>query len=472
MSENPNTNIIGRVIGFASRSFGGTRPRIVATQFGPLPGGAPIKKKSTKTGGRAGRNNRDVLTVIQSPFEQTLIQRYRDYREADESFPELVRARAVLIDSVFGASGESFIVDMTNARPETRRVIDTVRSQLALDEWIKRFIDEGKWLGDAYAKLILDDDPMRLTGLQSFAPERVRPMVDGDSELLTHYEIFKRTNAVLESEHVDLFKMLHYAPQRPLGVHHGRSIMHSVRGLIRRHEAIDDVTITLVLRKASGQLYFMTPFPQGMDDADVQDQIDNAIDSLDRDVSFDSSGNLSRHAATQLDSVPNIWPYRFIEGVDTKPEIFESRPANLERLIVSLQHYQERAVIGTGVPPALVGIERNVNARATLEMQASYFSTTTRNAQNDASAILTAIIWRALFVEGIIAEPGEFEIQMPEPSNFDESLNAETDERKARAAKALFDAEFTHEEILDRIYDEAPAASKEGVFDLLQRVGQ
>jgi len=196
----------------------------------------------------------------------------------------------------------------------------------------------------------------------------------------------------------------------------------------------------LALRKAAGDVLMLWPFPSGVSNVEVENWIRQARQSVEHESFFDSAGALRRRVATLLDTVPRVLPFRMLKDVDMTPSVVETKPADLKQLVDVLRHMQDRFFVATGVPKALVGIERDVNSRATLEQQALHFSKSISNKQRDASKILNDVFIRACLVQGIVPEPDEYSITMSQVSVFDEALRAEILERKSRVVKTLTEA--------------------------------
>jgi hypothetical protein len=237
--------------------------------------------------------------------------------------------------------------------------------------------------------------------------------------------------------------VIHYAPFCVRGARYGRSLWHSARYLRRHHDVFSDVTSMLCLRKASGDTYFLWPMPVNLDEQAIQESIRELQKSVDTEVFFEPDGTLRRRAAAQLDTVPKALPYRVMADdqgqvtADVRPTVVETRPANLSQMVEVLRYLQDRFFIATGVPKALVGLERDVNARATLESQGIAFAISVRVRQRDAANLLADILTRALMVAGVTPVAGEFAIEMPSVGAFDEQLRAEVFQKRAAGVQSL-----------------------------------
>lgn len=436
--------VLGAVLAAARRALGSKGERVASVRLGP----GPIA--SGNTTGRDPRSARSARaqgladSLGQNPWEQSRLQRCRDYREIVEEVPELSRALEVYVDLIFGDSERTFeIVYADETRPEVMRVIDETTRSLMLQREIKKIIHEGLWLGDSFTELIYADEPLRLVGERAWRPELVR-VIQGPDGFLDGYEI--RADTRNEAERLIPFQMVHYAPSSVRGARYGRSLFHSARYLRRHHDVFSDVMAMLCLKKASGDTFFLWPMPDNLDEQAVQDSIRELQNSVDTETFFEADGTLRRRAAAQLDTVPKTLPYRVMvdeQGQvagDVKPTVVETKPADLKQMVEVLEYLQDRFFIATGVPKALVGLERDVNARATLEVQGLHFAISVRARQREAAEILVDIFTRALLVEGVTPIEGEYIIRMPETSAFDEQIKAVVFREKASGVLSMVQA--------------------------------
>lgn len=445
MPQPASTGLIEIALGVARRALGSKPPRVAAVQLGPM-SGVDFKQTTGYDARQARAQRAQALadSLGENAWEQTRHQRYRDYREIAEEVPELARALEVYVDLIFGDDEAAYEVAFADtARPEVKRIISDTEAALALQTEIRKIMHEGLWLGDSFAEMVYGDAPMRLVAERAHRPEMVQVMQDGDG-FLSHYEL--TVPGADKTRPLVPFQVIHYAPSAVRGARYGRSLFHSARYVRRHHDVFTDVTSMLCLKKASGDTYFLWPVPDNLDEQAVQDYIRELQQSVDTDVFFEPGGQLRRRAAASLDTVPKAMPYRVMlddqgqVATDVKPTVVETKPADLRQMVEVLRYLQDRFFVATGVPKALVGLERDVNARATLEVQGLHFAISVRARQRDAGRILADIFTRALLVAGVTPIEGEFVIKMPDVSAFDEQLRAEVFQKRAAGVLSMTQA--------------------------------
>jgi len=428
------------VLAFVRRRLTPQAPRQVSVQLGPL-GDDPSKHPLKNTTARAtlqGRINSLSQSLGKRAFEAGRRERVADYREIAEEVPELYRGLEVMVDFIFGGGdGEGpKLVFSEGARPEVRRIAEAAWEGLRIPKVGRGMIHEGMWLGDSMTQAIYSMEDRALVAERHWRPEIVT--VWERAGILSHYEV--DTGRHREPVLLHPFEMVHYAHTPVRGAFCGRSLWHSARGVRRHHEAVSDTATFLALRRASGDVYWLWPFPSELDDEKLDAWISQAQEYGEFDTVFDSGGNLRKRAAATVETGPRPVPYRVVDGLDTKPEAVVIPPTNLSQMVELMEHLQDRFFISAGVPKALVGLERDVNAKATVEQQGLHFALTIRQRGLDAQRVMESFVWRGLMAAGVQVNPDEVRVEMPTVSALDDSMRAVVAKDRAAAVKALVDA--------------------------------
>ena len=473
--------IIADVLSFVRRQVTPKAPRQVSVQLGPFgaaeDGLDPLARTTARNPSMSLHRRISSLSdsLGRRAFEQDRLRRLQEYREMAEEVPELARGLEALVDFIFGGDKQGPVLVFTdNARPEVIRVAETAWEGLRLPAITRQIIHEGIWLGDSFTQLIYSFEDRALVAEQHYRPEIVT--IWENAGVLNHYEVTTSSQDTLE---LHPFEMVHYAHTPLRGARYGRSLWHSARGVRRHHEAVGDTATFLALRRASGDVYWLWPFPANLDDATVDEWVAQAQEYGEFDMVFDSAGNMRKRAAAIVETGPRPVPYRVVDGLDTKPEAVVIPPTNLEQMVSLLEYLQDRFFVAAGIPKAFLGLERDVNSRATLEQQGLHFALTVRNRQQDAVEILDAFVLRALMAAGITPNADEFVVEMPAMSALDEAMKATVAKDRALAIKNLVDAgvpvEFAlkhagnvADEDVEMVADELAAVATEQVIRSLE----
>lgn len=400
-----------------------------------------------------------LASLMWDPYEQGRPARYLDFREMAEEVPELDRALMVKRDFVFageaeGNSGHSH--DMTfgaRARPELRRVLEQARADLPVS-WSSEVYHEGHWLGDSATELLGADGKAGFVGERYIPPESFR-IEQSEGYPIRYWYTPQQGDS--EARPLHPFFVLHFAPNRRRGSHYGRSDWAAARGLRRSEEAIQSLLVMLALKKASGEEKVLWPFARGTSLDEMWQHI-RSIEAEIEDFHFDYSGELKKKVAAQLETVPKFIPWLWDkDGASPPPTFVQSKAADLLQLLQVIQHFQERYFIVTGTPAALVGLERNVNARSTLVEQGVHFALTVRKDQKDVVALLTDYYTRAALAAGIVPQPDEFAVSMAPPSSLDEGRRAEVAKLRSETVANLVTAGMSLRDALIEGYAMAEA---------------
>lgn len=459
--------IVQRVVTRVERLLATKPTRVAAVNVGRGPR-VPIDQTSGADPGRRRNRGAAAASMLWDPYEQTRPQRYVDFREMAEEVPELDRGLLVKRDFVFASASQGeHTHELTfgaRCRPDLQRVLEQARQDLPSD-WAPEVYEEGHRLGDSATELLLTD--RGIVGQRYIAPEEMR--VEEEDGVLARYWYTPLASGT-EGRPLHPFQVLHFAPNKRRGSRYGRSDWAAARGLRRMEEAIQSVLIMLALKKATGSERIFWPFVQGTSQDSMWQHIREVEAELE-EFHFDYSGELKKRIAAQLETIPKFIPYLFDrEGKVPAPQLVESQAADLVQLLQVIQHFQERYFIVTGTPAALVGMERNVNARSTLVEQGVHFALTVRRDQWDMVKLLTDYYTRCALAAGIVPVEDEFAVSMLPPSSLDEARRAETTKIRSEATAnlvtagvplrdALVEAFGLSEQRADEIAEAAPMAA-------------
>lgn len=373
-------------------------------------------------------------------------RRYTDLRQMADEVPELTTSLDVLSHFVFsgdtgvGSKGKEdgptlVFSDSIDAR--ARETIESAYKSMRLPSLMYEVFREGMHLGDSFSELVYTKD--RLISSQYLKPDCTDVVWDVYGRMnsfrvrmqqKSSYSYGAKERAVILSP----WQVIHYAPDRPRGYKYGRSNWHSARKLWRISQSTLDVTAVLAILRASSRKTVSLPVPAGIKEDEINDYIDKLKTGGWRDEFFDKDGLLHHRIASALELEDTVYPYR--AGTD-QPSFHNEPSADLDQLVNFQQFLQESYFVATGVPAALCGLERNVNARSTVEVQSQQFIHTVTRRQNEVSSIAKDVLERACFAAGFKVDPSQFSFKMPEVSAFDQRMRAEVWKLRADTASNL-----------------------------------
>lgn len=437
----PRQGVVSKLAARFASVVGLPRARDVIMQFGDLVRPPSVAAQAGTTSA-APRNGEALTTMLgRASFEMSRVERYTEAREIEDEVPELARAGSLYNDFIYGQSAdEPFEVKFAStARPEVVKIVEQTVLRLNLKSEIPKFSHQAITLGDAFAQLVyhLKGRDSWLDRMTALVPETTT-VWKNEFDQLDHYEY---RVAMTDPIVLQPFEVIHYAPFSAFGASYGASLYRTALQLRRRHEAMEDVTAVLGLTKAAGDTYWIWPFPAEMNDSILDAHLRQAEERGQTDIFFDSAGRLRKRLVSMLSMMPKILPFRQDAELESMPRPFQTRPANISQQVEFLKYLQDRLFVVTGVPKALVGLERDVNSRSTLEQQGMHFAMTIRKRQAEIAQVVANILLRAIIVSGYEPIPGEFYVEMPEVSPFDDVMRADVLQKRAQAVNQLVAAQ-------------------------------
>jgi len=429
----PDSRLARRISDRMMRMFKGA-PEVVASEYGAT----GVDLASTTAGSAQERRSRRMANQMkalnQEDYDRSRRARYLDYREIRDEVPEMATALQVLTDFVFGGdSVDGVVLQFDEGVEESYKEI--VNSTMAAVGGINFFVHifkEGTLLGDSFTELIFSSSslvaerPLIATStdvvVNNFSQvvgfkSRMTPTVydNGDSVMLAPVQV------------------VHYAPDKTRGHRYGRSMYATARKLWRQSEAAEDVLSLLSILQAAARKSVTYPMPSNIRPDQVDDFLENLKSGQWSQQVFDRDGKMRRRITSLIAMDDLVYPYR--EGSE-KPSFHNDPPADLRQIIDMLRFMQDKFFICTGVPAALCGFERNVNARTTLEEQGRQFSRTVRRKQQEVVQLIHTVIQRGLAAAGV--KPSvQYSVKMPRVSSFDEKMKADTNYVRAQTARIL-----------------------------------
>lgn len=431
---------LAKRLGRRFRTFVRTNPQVVAADLG-IPDA--VRMEGTSAGdsaairrARISRAQGTAQMLNRGAFDKTRRRENQDYRTMEREVPELANSNVVLVDFAFG--GDAAQIDLetagieiiySNARQE---VIDTnadTARQLQFGQILPQILTEALRDGDSFTELIYR--PGQLIAQKPLVPAEDAHVHWDEFARLAFYT-FK--NPGMEPQGFLPWQVAHLALDRKRGFRYGVSNWASARKIWRSEQAAMDVMGILTLMRAAARKSVTMAVPANTPAHEIWDHVNKMAQGGWSEELFDQDGFMHKRIAALLELDDIVYPY--YAGSD--PPSFHDEPAaDLSQLREVLQYYQERYFVATGVPAGLAGLERNVNARSTLEHQGLFFVRKVKSLQRQIARLVMEILVKGLIAKGIMPRAGEFTVKMPTVSTFDEKVAATTNRIKAQTIKLL-----------------------------------
>jgi len=432
-----------RLMRAAGKLLGSGEELVVATDLG-LETYDPRRSTSGDSAKmRQMRRAKSRASSIAGAIDWSRRARYNDFREMGAEVPELGTSLDVMCNFVFGGDSGAGANDDDGPRvvfregtsDAVRSVVEQAATELDLNAFMLAVFREGMQFGDSFTEMVFTRDS--LVDQKPLVSDSTDVVWDDYGSLKGYRYAPSRsygTPTAMGGILLAPWQVLHYAPDRPRGHKYGRSNWFSARKLWRISQASLDVLSILAILRASARKSVALPVPAGIKEDEVLDFVEKLKSGAWRDDFFDSDGVLRHRIASMLELDDIIYPYR--QGTE-KPTFHNEPSADITQLTDLQKYLQESYFVSTGVPAALCGLERNVNARSTLEQQGLHFVRTVRRRQIEIARIAMDVLVRACLVKGIRPSAGDFRYVMPTVNTFDLKLRAEVTRIRAESAKIL-----------------------------------
>lgn len=386
----------------------------------------PDPENTTEMGTGAGVSEAGTAA---SYYEQTKIDhkrraRIRDYRRMEAEDTILSRALDIRVKNIFmSKDGDKDSYEVTSKVPKVQEIADDQERRLDLQRKVKGYMRTALHLGDAMPEKVYDGAKV-MVRTKWLDPERVRRNEDAYGRLVPAKEGYA-FHIVDDGDQavVKLFdwQVAHLRHDYREGNRYGTSIFYTSRRPYRILQAMEDGVAIQRLTRSGDKLVYYVPVPARANKKQIKLAIKEAKTQLKRRSNVSSAGDLEYNRRVASDDEDLF--------VATHPD----NPARVERLstpgiigqLADLEYFQRLKVMGPGVPPSYLGLERDVNAKATLSWQDINFARDLRGDQMEGAWLRRDFLTSQLDVLGIDYDDDTFKIVFPPISFVDERMKLE-----------------------------------------------
>jgi len=368
---------------------------------------------------------------------------YRDADDMDETVDEVSTALDILSDnavnSEHGAS-QSFVMYYVDVPKALANNIDTM---LKVTRWAEKaysFARQTLKYGDCFVQLVFDKQ-FNIVRLMDMPASTIRRNEDMQGLLLNgnkqgEFAFEQWINGGMK--YVAGFfpwQMEHIRWNRTGSNKYGTSLLYTARTAWKKLQAMEEALVINWLTRAFARLLFIID-TSGKGPAESARAIEEFKQTLKtRQVATDTKGT------QQISVVKDIYIAKAYderggkvqEGL-TDVKVLDTSNTGFWNLS-AIEYYQNKIITSLRVPKAHLGIERDINAKATLQQQDRRFARTVRRVQSMLSMAIRHTIDLQLVVWGIAPNTVEYRIIWPAPSWEDEQEKSVTVKNYMDAAK-------------------------------------
>lgn len=455
--------LASRVIRQVERLLSAPDSEVVAIQIGRMT--PPAQSTASVDAAQVRRINTDRSWYAADAIDASRLQRYNDYRASMADTPSWSRAldvrQSYMFGGRYGLDGRPLAFDLkfgAGCDPEIRRICEETTDRVDLHDYCPPAYRSGRGLGDCFGELVFDERSRVLTELRPWQPERIRARLDARSRRIVEWMVYvgdgewSQTTQVGEIVACDPFFMAHYAPGREHGHVYGTSLFYSGMKNRRSGDAEADF-LTMAVMESIAQQYLLWPFPREQSADKMWSFIRRVRESVELNMAFSKDGKLRRKLAQLVETSPRVMPYLVDPDLKDAPKPFTAPVAPIEQVLKVVQWREDADSICHGVPPALVGLERNVNARATLAEQNAAFAVAIVQDQTEfAQQVPSQVLLRACLAQGKVPKRGDVRIEMYPPSQLVELQRALVAKAQGEACKEMVAAGIPLDFAMERAF--------------------
>ena len=289
--------------------------------------------------------------------------------------------------------------------PAAQQVVDQVFRDCHLAERTWTFARDTRKYGDKFLEIVIDD-AMRVRRLKSLPPAE---MVREEDEFGRLRPVaFRQVRDGIEVARFASWQIVHLRNNRQGDEKYGRSGIRTARRVWRYLAQLEDSLIQARLTRAYQKMVHFIAASDGVTADERSQLVQDYKRTMTTTTMVDpETGRLELRlnpAKVTTDYFLTIAP-----GDHPKTGIQSIDPANAQiSHIEDMEYFQNLLVSGLEVPKAYLGLERDVNSRATLSFQEIHFLRQAGSLQNTVNTGIRTVLHLALTLGGI--DPAEVDL--------------------------------------------------------------
>lgn len=372
---------------------------------------------------------------------------YDDVKEMYDTVEEIETGLGKLSSTVLaGREGTSKTLEITFAEDADERgqaVITEMMTCTHLRDKSETFIREALLYGDKFLQIVIDRT-LRIVRIMQM-PVRSMHRNEDDTGLLQEgtsegkwafEQRYEKTNQFIAGFHP--WQMIHLRWNKQGEDKYGRSNLYSARPSFKKLRAMEEALTINWLTRAFARLVFLLDHT-GLPEEKRKQAIKAFQESLLTTKMAD--GSTGKDPLTVVKDIFLSIGYHQNISDDGKPmpELTDVKAVDTStagyRDLSPIKYYLRKVIKPLRIPPALLGIEDEVNAKATLSDQRDDYSAFIRWIQKWYSLYLVEIFDLALILQGIDPLTVNYEIVWPNPFKADELIDSRVELYTAQADK-------------------------------------
>ena len=294
------------------------------------------------------------------------------------------------------------------ASTAAQAVVDQVFSDCHLAERAWTLARDLRKYGDKFLEVVVDDG-LKVRRLKSLPPAEIVRMEDELGRLQP--VAFRQVRNGVDLAHFAPWQIVHLRNNRQGDEKYGRSGLRTARRVWRMISLLEDSLVSGRLQRAYNKLVHFLPVTDGATQAERQQMVTDYIRQMTTTTLIDPVTGMIDQRQNPVTVATDF--YLTVSPSDSpKTGITCIDPANANlSQIPDMEYFQNLLVAGLEAPKAYLGLERDVNSKATLSYQEIHFLRQCGSLQNTLNAGIASVLELAFTLAGIDPAVIELEFQ-------------------------------------------------------------
>jgi hypothetical protein len=408
---------------------------------------------------------------------------YRDMERMDSTMPEVSRALDIISDNAVNArdgTKRSFTIRYDEGVFISRgkqAVIESCIKRTQLESKIEVFVREPLKYGDCFIQNIIDAD-YHVARLMFMNPFSMRRNEDKHGLLMMGSKPGEWAYEQVEPDGGRFiagfypFQVQHVRWGRSGMSKYGSPMMETARYPFKKLQAMEEALVINWLTRAFARLKFQVD-TTGLPQKEAMQKVREMKDAVTRRTASTNYEGAHRLSTVQDLFIGNGYTNqggRWEKSLNDVSVIDTSNTGFWN--IAAVEYWRTKLVTATGVPKAHLGIEQDINAKATLQWQDERFAKTIRRVQMMGSEIIHNTINLELMLQGIDPLTVPYVVEWPSPSMQDETERADVYNALGMAATNIITNEImTPDQVREKLFRMTPAQrdAAQAYYDKMRR---
>lgn len=359
--------------------------------------------------------------------------KYKEYDRMDEEDPELISALDIYADNATkGDSETDTIIEISADSEKVQNILEQTTEDLGLDSEIWSIARELAKYGDEFEELVIDSR-LNFDRLKYLSPKTMYAVADQYGRRDDEYPFQQRMGDTEKPIKFRDWQVVHFKLRRSRSSSYGvdGSVLYPIRKIFKQVSMMDDGVVLARLTRAQ-QRYGFTIDTTGIEPGQpTLDYLEQVKEGMKKKRTIDP-----RTGKMDLNYNPmSMEEDLFLSSKDgngSSVQVLQGS-SNLGQLS-DVEYLQNKKFAGIKVPKAYLGVERDVNAKATLTQQDIQFARNVRRIQIALITGLRKIYNISLILAGISPSNVEYTVGLPIISTVDELRRWEIEKIKTDLA--------------------------------------